>query len=80
MRGESTVLPVDHIAHMAHHQRWIGVAVAMMSSTIGVWICIWVAIFSNRKNADASDVPDEPDSLQNKSRQKSPDRRTSFSV
>jgi hypothetical protein len=74
--------PVDHLAHLAHHRHWLGVAVAIWSSVVGTWICIWVAIFSSRKNTDASEAPDdrEPGSLQKIARKKSPDRRTNFRV
>jgi hypothetical protein len=71
--------PVDHIAHLAHHH-WIGVGVALGASTIGTWICIWVAVFASRKNTNDSGAPDEPVSSRKIARKKSPDPPTSFSV
>jgi len=77
---ERKMPPVDQLAHLAHHRLWIGAAAAIWSSMVGTWICIWVAMFSSRKSTDASESEDEPKSSRTIARQKTPRRRTSFTV
>jgi hypothetical protein len=73
--------PVDHIAQLAQHHHRIGVVVALLSSQIGMWLCIWIAVFPSRKTTDPSDTSDdEPGSLRKIARKKPPDRKTSFRV
>ena len=71
----------DQAAHLAHHHHQIAMWIAIGSSQIGMWICIWIAVFGNRKKVNAEDQNRaEPRSSRQILRQKSPVRPTSFSV
>jgi hypothetical protein len=69
----------DQLAHLAQHHHRIAVMIAIGASQIGMWICIWIALFANRKKAEDTDRS-EPRSSSQILRQKSPVRPTSFSV